>query len=163
MDLVLTVTITIFGVILALAGLIGCLLPVIPGPPLNFISLLMLSYVKDWQPFSATFLIVMGGLTVLVLALDYIIPAAGAKKYGASKFGVFCSFVGMVIGLFAFPPFGLFIGGFVGAVAGELYKGKAGQDALRAGWGVFVGNLVSIGLKLGLSGIMFFFYVKEMF
>ena len=48
-------------------------------------------------------------------------------------------------------------------MAGELYVGKAGEDALRAGWGVFVGNLVSIGLKIGLCGVMLFFYIKEMF
>jgi uncharacterized protein YqgC (DUF456 family) len=105
----------------------------------------------------------MGGLNILVLILDYIIPAGWAKKYGASKFGVFCSVIGMLIGLFVFPPFGLFFGGLIGAVAGELYVGKAGGDALRAGWGVFVGNIVSTGLKMGLCGVMLFFYIKEMF
>jgi hypothetical protein len=157
------VAIIILGLILAVSGLVGCILPIIPGPPLSFIALIILSYAKNWEPFSATFLIIMGGLTVLVAILDYVIPAAGAKKYGASKFSVFCSIIGMMIGLFAFPPFGLFIGGFVGAVGGELYVGKAGEDALRAGLGVFVGNLVSIGLKMGLCGVMLLFYVKEMF
>ena len=159
----LTAGIIILGLILAVSGLIGCIFPIIPGPPLTFISLLILSYAKNRQPFSATFLIVMGGLTALMLVLDYVIPAAGAKKYGASKLSVCCSVIGMVIGLFVFPPFGLFIGGFVGAVVGELYVGKGGEDALRSGMGVFVGNLVSIGLKLGLCGVMLFFYVKEMF
>ena len=110
-----------------------------------------------------TFLIIMGGLTVLVTALDYVVPAAGAKRYGASKLGIWCSIAGLLIGLFSFPPFGMLIGGFVGAVAGELLAGREGGKALRAGWGLFLGNLIGIGLKMGLTGIMIFFYVKEMF
>ena len=163
MDATLTVVIIIFGLILAVSGLIGCIVPIVPGPPLTFISLLFLSYAKNWEPFSANFLYLMGGLNLVVFIMDYIIPAGWAKKYGASKFGVFCSVVGMLIGLFVFPPFGLFFGGLIGAVAGELFAGRAGRDALRAGWGAFIGNIVSIGLKMGLCGVMLFFYVKEMF
>jgi uncharacterized protein YqgC (DUF456 family) len=105
----------------------------------------------------------MGALTALVLILDYIIPVAGAKKFGASKLGIWGSIIGMILGFFIFPPFGLFIGGFIGAIIGELFVGKSGDDALRAGMGVFVGSLVTIGLKMGICGLILFFYVKEMF
>jgi uncharacterized protein YqgC (DUF456 family) len=152
-----------FGLILSIVGFIGCLFPVVPGPPLCFAALLILSWVKGWQAFSVTVLLVMGGLTGAAFILDYAIPAAGAKRYGASGFSVFCSVCGMVVGLFAFPPFGLFIGGFAGAVVGELYVGKASGDALRAGWGIFVGNLLATGLKLALCGVMLFMYVTAMF
>jgi len=157
------VALIILGLILAVSGLLGCIFPVIPGPPLSFLALIILSFAKNWEPFSATFLMVMGGLTLLLLILEYVIPAAGAKRFGASKVGIWCSMIGLMIGLFLFPPFGMFIGGFVGAVAGELFVGKAGEDALRAGLGVFIGNLFSIGLKMGLCGVMLFFYVKGMF
>lgn len=163
MDPILTTSLIIIGIILALAGFVGCILPILPGPPLGFLALLLLSFTKNWEPFSTTFLVVMGILTALVTVLDYLVPAAGAKKYGASKFGVWGSLAGLVIGFFFFPPFGMFVGGFVGAVAGELLAGRAGRTALRAGWGVFVGNLFGMGLKLGLSGVMLFFYIKEMF
>ncbi len=162
MDLTLSTTLAIFGMFLAISGLIACIIPVIPGPPLAYASLLVLSVARDWQPFSVTFLVVMGIVTVLVLVLDYVVPAAGAKKYGATKFGVWGSILGMLIGLFVFPPFGLFIGGFVGAMAGELYAGKGGDDAFRAGLGVFMGNLVSIGIKMALCGIILFFYLKAL-
>lgn len=163
MDPILTTTLIIFGLILALAGFVGCILPIVPGPPLGFIALLLLSVSKNWEPFSATFLAIFGGVTVLVTILDYLIPAAGAKKYGASKFGIWGSLIGLLVGFFVFPPFGMFVGGFVGAVAGELLAGREGGKALRAGLGAFVGNLVGMGLKLGLSGVMLFFYIKEMF
>lgn len=163
MEAAFTAAIIIVGLILAVAGLIGCIFPVIPGPPLSFLSLIVLSLARNWEPFTTRFLIIMGALTALVFVLDYVIPALGAKKYGASKWGVWGSMLGMIVGIFAFPPFGLFIGGFAGAVIGELYAGKARNDALRAGLGVFVGNLFSIGLKMGLCGVMLFFYVKGMF
>jgi len=153
----------ILGLIFALVGLFGCILPVIPGPPLSFLGLIILSYAKNWEPFSSAFLIIMAGLTILVTILDYVVPVAGAKRYGASKLGVWFSIIGMIIGLFFFPPWGIFIGAFVGALAGEVVVGKKGKKALRAGWGVFVGNVVGIGLKLALSGVMLFFYIKEMF
>jgi len=105
----------------------------------------------------------MAGLTIVVTILDYVVPASGAKKYGASKLGIWGSIIGMLFGLFFFPPWGMLIGAIGGALAGELAAGKEGKKALRAGWGVFVGNMVSIGLKLAFSGVILFFYVKEMF
>ena len=159
----MTTTLIILGLILAVMGLIGCILPVIPGPPLSFISLLILSLARDWTPFSPTFLIVMGALTAVTFILDYIIPVVGARKYGATKYGLWGSILGMIIGLFIFPPFGLFLGGFMGAMAGELFAGKKGDEALKAGLGVFIGNLLATGLKFGLCGVMLFFYLREMF
>jgi len=159
----LTIALIILGLLCALIGLAGCILPVIPGPALSFLALIILSFAKNWEPFSATFLIIMAGLAILVTLLDYVVPVFGAKKYGASKSGVWCSMIGMLIGVLFFPPWGMLIGAFVGAIAGELLAGKEGKKSLRAAWGVFLGNVVSIGLKLAFCGAILFFYVKEMF
>ena len=156
------IVLIILGLLFALIGLIGCILPVIPGPPLSFFALIILSYAKDWEPFSTTFLIIMAGLTILATVLDYVVPAIGAKRYGASKLGVWGSIIGMLIGFFIFPPWGMLIGAIIGALAGELAGGKKGKMALQAGWGVFVGNIMGIGLKLAFSGAILFFYIKEM-
>jgi uncharacterized protein YqgC (DUF456 family) len=162
MDTVLTIFLVGIGLMAAVAGFLGCIIPILPGPPLSFAALIILSLAKAWKPFSLTFILVMAGLTVLVTVLDYVVPAAGAKKYGASKLGMWGSFLGLIIGLFAFPPFGMFIGGIAGAVVGELLAGRKGKEALRAGWGVFMGTIVTIGFKMSLSAVMLFFYVKEM-
>ncbi len=151
------------GLIVAVIGFIGCIMPAIPGPPLSYASLLMLSLVRDWEPFGLSFLLVMGLLTVVVSALDYIIPAAGARKYGSSKFGVWGSIIGMLLGMIFFSFFGLVLGGLAGAIVGELYAGKTGHAALRAGWGVLIGNVTAILFKMLLSGIMLFYYVKAVF
>jgi hypothetical protein len=153
----------ILGFLLALVGLAGSILPVVPGPPLSFLALIILSFVKNWEPFSAAFLIIMAGLIVVVTLFDYVAPAAGAKKYGASRWAVWGSIIGTLMGLFFFPPWGIVIGAFLGALAGEAAHGREGRGLLRAGWGVFVGTMVATGMKLALSGVMLFFYVKEMF
>lgn len=105
----------------------------------------------------------MAVLTILVTVLDYVVPAVGAKKYGASKAGLWGSILGMLLGIVFFPPWGMLIGAFAGAMAGELLAGRKGKTALRAGWGVFVGNMAGIGLKLALCTVMIFYYIKEMF
>jgi len=159
----LTVLLIILGLLLALAGVFGCIFPVIPGPPLGYLALIILSWAKDWEPFSSTFLIIMAGLTILVSISDYLIPAISAKRYGASRLSLWVSIAGMVIGLFLFPPWGMVIGAFLGAFAGELLAGRRGKSALRVSCGVFVGNMLSTGLKLALSGVMLFLYIREMF
>lgn len=159
----LAIALIILGLLCALIGLVGCVFPVIPGPPLSFLALILLSFAKNWEPFSSTFLIIIGGLAVLVTILDYVVPVVGARKYGASKWGVWISMIGMFIGLLFFPPWGMLIGAFIGALAGELLAGKQGKKSLQAAWGVFVGNVISIGFKLAYCGAIIFFYVKEMF
>jgi uncharacterized protein YqgC (DUF456 family) len=105
----------------------------------------------------------MAGLTLLVTLIDYAAPVFGAKKYGASKSGVWFSIFGMVLGIFFFPPWGMLMGAFAGAVTGEWLTGKEGRESIRAAWGVIIGNVVGIGLKLAFSGVILFFYVKALF
>jgi uncharacterized protein YqgC (DUF456 family) len=157
------VALIIIGLILALAGMVGCILPIIPGPILSFFALILLSWIKNWQIFSQTFLIVMGVLTALLIILDYVAPALGAKKYGASRRGLWGSAIGMIIGIFFIPPWGMIVGALVGAMVGELASGKSGRKALRAGGGILIGNVLGIGLKLAFTAVVLFYYIKEMF
>jgi len=159
----MTIALIIIGLIIALIGLLGSILPVIPGPPLSYAALIILSLAKQWEPFNIAFLIIMGALMLAVSLVDYVFPAIGAKRYGASKAGVWFSVIGMLVGIFFIPPWGMFIGALAGALIGELLMGKGGKMALRAGWGVFVGNMVSTGFKLAYSGVVIFFYVKALF
>ena len=148
---------------IALIGIMGCFLPFVAGPPISFISLLILSYAKNWEPFSTTFLILLGLLAGILTVLDNFMPAIGAKKYGASKFGIWGSIAGMLIGLFFFPPWGVFAGSFLGTVIGEIISGKKDRSVLKIGWGVFVGNIMGIGLKFAYSSLVFVIYVIKLF
>jgi len=152
----------VIGSIFILLGLAGSIFPVLPGPPLSFIGLFLLSLAKHFSPpLTPTFVIVMAVVTILVTAIDHVIPLISARRYGASKWGVLGSFVGMMMGIF-WPPIGMLVGAFIGAVVTEwLIHQKKGQ-ALRAGWGVLVGIFWGMVLKLGVSGMMAYYFIHAL-
>lgn len=150
-------------VLLAL-GLVGCVLPVLPGPPLSFAGLILLWGAEGWQAssFGTTAILVLGGLTALVTVLDFVLPALGAKRYGATKAGVWGSVLGMIVGMIFFPPFGMLVGAFVGALAFEVLAGRDAADATRAAWGVFVGTIAGIVMKLAVCLAIGWYFVREL-
>jgi len=149
----------ILGIFLLIVGIIGCLVPVLPGPPLSFLGLIML-HITRFGDFSSATLIVLGAITVVVTILDYIVPIWGTKKFGGSKYGTRGATVGLIIGLFL-GPVGIVLGPLIGAIIGELIFKDDMRYALRAGFGSLLGFLTGIGLKLAASFVMTFYFVKE--
>lgn len=139
-------------------GLIGCVMPALPGTPLSFIGLLILHF-TDAAEFSSAFLWTWAGIAVLLQVLDFFIPAWGAKRYGGSKYGVWGTTIGLVIGFF-FAPWGIVVGPFLGALVAELIGGKRSEEALRAAWGSFVGFLIDTLLKVICCSMMLFYALK---
>ena len=140
------------GAICILGGIIGSFIPVIPGPPLSWLGLLLL-YNTEKVPFDPWFIVVTGAIALLATLLDYYLPVAGTKKYGGSKRGVWGAIIGLFVAVF-FPilgPFGILIWPFLGAFLGELSQQKSQKNALRAAWGSFLGFLAGTLIKLGIS------------
>lgn len=157
MDIVLI----ILAILFLLVGLAGCILPVLPGPPLAYIGLLLLHFTGKYH-FTSEFLIIWAVIATVVTIIDNVIPVWGTKKYGGSRKAVWGSMLGLLIGLFLFPPFGIIIGPFFGAVIGELLEGKETRDAIRSGFGAFMGFLGGTLLKLISVGMMIFYFFKEL-
>lgn len=149
------------GGVLMLLGIVGCVLPVIPGPPLSFVGLLLLHFSK-YADFSFEFLLLFGAIAVIVTVLDYIVPIWGTKKFGGSKRGMWGAAIGLVVGIFFLPPIGLIIGPFAGAVIGELTTGKDKEKSFKAGLGSVLGLMLGVGLKLISSVVMTWYFVKEL-
>lgn len=149
------------GIVLMVVGILGCVLPLLPGPPLSYIGLLLLHFTDKYQ-FQTNFLVLWGVITTIVYILDLVIPVWGTKKFGGSKRGVWGSTIGLLFGFFFFPPFGIIIGPFVGAVIGELSGGKDSSTALKSGFGSFVGFVTGTVLKLVASGMMTWYFAKEL-
>lgn len=145
-----------------LAGLMGCFLPILPGPPLSYVGLWVLQ-LKEAPPFNTKFLIIWAVVTVVVTALDYLIPAFGTKKFGGSKKGVWGSLIGLMLGVIFFPPFGIILGPILGAIVGELIDGKEMASAVRSGMGSFIGFLLGTLLKLVASVLMIYHFVIAVF
>jgi len=150
------------GVVLILLGIAGCFLPVLPGPPLSFLAVLLLQ-LKSNPPFSTTFLITWGIIAGVITLLDYVIPVYGTKRFGGSRHGVAGSMIGLLLGIFFFPPFGIIIGPLIGALLGELYAGQKGKNAMRSAMGSFVGFLFGTFLKLIVSVVLTFYFFINAF
>ncbi len=149
------------GITLILLGLIGCIIPVIPGPPLSFLGMLSLEY-THWGNFDSDTLWTFGLIAVVVTALDYIVPIWGTKKFGGSRAGIWGASIGLLIGLF-FAPLGIIFGPFIGAFVGELTQKTATDKALIAALGSFIGILMGVVLKLIASGFMTYYFFVELF
>jgi uncharacterized protein YqgC (DUF456 family) len=155
------ILLTTGGGVLMILGIIGCVLPVIPGPPLSFVGLLLLHF-SNYAEFSFEFLLVMGAIAVIVTIMDYIVPVWGTKKFGGSKWGMWGAAIGLVLGLIFFPPLGIIIGPFAGAVIGEALTGKDAANSFKAGLGSLLGLMIGIGLKLAASVAMTYYFIKEL-
>lgn len=141
--------------ILMIVGILGSFLPVLPGPPLSWVGLLLL-YLTKAVPMSYTVLGITLVVAVVVGILDYVIPAKGTKRFGGSKYGIWGTNIGLLVGIFAPIPFGFIIGPFVGAFVGELmHDSKDSQKAFRAATGSFIGFLASTFIKFVVSIIFF--------
>ncbi len=135
-----------------LIGIIGCIVPGLPGTPIAYAGL-WIAQATDRVDFSWQMLLVGGIVTIVISVLDYVVPAWGTKHYGGSKWGVWGSTIGVFVGLF-FGAIGVIVGPLVGAILGELVAGKQLQEAIKAGWGSFIGILFGTILKLIACGLM---------
>lgn len=144
----------VISFILIIVGLLGCILPVLPGPPLAYVGLLLV-HVTDKVDFSAIQLVCWLLLVIVLQVLDYLTPMLGSKYTGGSEYGNRGSIAGTVLGLF-FMPWGIIAGPFLGAVLGELLGGRDLPKAMKAGLGTFFGVVLGVLLKMVLC--LYFLY-----
>jgi uncharacterized protein YqgC (DUF456 family) len=146
----------LYGVaaLLVIVGLIGVVLPALPGLPLVFLGMLLAAWAGGFEQVGVAVLVVLGLLTLLSFAIDFWATAHGAKRVGASRKAIVGAVLGTFAGLFVFPPFGLFVGPFAGALIGELLHGRELGNAARVGFGTWLGLVLAIVLKLGLAFAM---------
>ncbi len=156
MDIFLLIVAFLFMLI----GIIGCIIPGLPGTPLAYVGL-WIAHATDRIDFTWQTLLIWGLVTLVVSILDYVVPAWGTKHYGGTKYGVWGSTIGVFVGL-AFGAVGVIVGPLVGAVLGELVSGKEWQQAIKAGWGSFIGILTGTILKLICCGLMTTVLIKAL-
>ena len=156
----MTIFLITLAVVCLLTGLAGCVIPVLPGPPISYLGILFLHFSKEYD-YSLTALLVLLALVIVVTVLDYVIPMLGSKYLGAGKWGSAGSFIGTIIGLF-FLPWGLIVGPFLGAFIGEKISGKGWHDAFVAGTGSLVGFLVGTLIKVLLCLYMIWIFIDAL-
>ena len=157
--------IEIIAVLMGFIGLIGCIVPVLPGPPIGYLGLLL---VYLWgnpsgitEPIAGKFMLVWLGITVAVTILDYIVPVLFTKVTGGTKEAVRWSIAGTIVGMLFFPPLGIILGAFVGAFLGEIIVHNKNLGAsLLSGMGSLLGFVFGVGIKLAVSGMLMYYILK---
>ncbi len=149
----------IAAVLCALVGIIGSVLPGLPGVPVSWAGLLLL-HLSTAADYTAMYLVIYAAVALLITLLDYVIPVLGTKKLGGTKAGTRGSTWGLVVSIFVLPLLGITIGPmgiigllagpFVGAYLGEKWGGNK-ENAMRSAFGSFIGFLAGTFIKLAYS------------
>jgi uncharacterized protein len=139
----------LLGGALVVIGIIGTVMPALPGAPVVFVGLLIAAWAEGFQKVGWFTLSVLAVLTLLSFVVEFFASAMGAKRVGASWAALFCAAAGAIVGLFFGLP-GFILGPFVGAVAGEYAARRNWRQASRVGLGTWIGMLLGIAGKLTL-------------
>lgn len=154
MDILLSVA----AFVLAILGIVGSVVPALPGVVLSYAGLLC-AYFTSYSSMGASSLWLWLGIVVAVSAADYFLPAWMTRRFGGSRSGAIGATIGVFAGFFLFPPLGILLGPFAGAVLGELIHDKNDiHRALRVGFGSFMAFIVGTGIKI-VASVGIFFHV----
>ena len=144
----MTSLLIIICAILLVVGLLGCFIPTIPGPPLSYIALLILSAFTDYQC-SDEFLWQWAGIVVVVTIADFWLQIYGVKKFGGTKKAVNGTMIGLLLGIITPIPFGFVVGPFVGALVGAYIDEKDDFiKVIKIASGALIGFIGGLVLKL---------------
>jgi uncharacterized protein len=149
-------------------GMAGAVFPVLPGALAIYAAFFVYGLFFSFEPFGFWFWTIQSLIVVLLFIADYLVNAWGVKKYGGSKASVVGSTIGILIGPFVIPAFGLIIGPLAGAIIGELIDGVSRGTPLdkaffvrsvKVGWGALVGLLSSTVVKILLQLAMIALFI----
>ncbi|HEY4092914.1 MAG TPA: DUF456 domain-containing protein [Luteibacter sp.] len=143
----------LLSAVLIVGGVAGAILPVLPGIPMIFGGIWLAAAVDAYQHLGWGWLIAIGIIGAVGVALDFISASLGAKKIGATPRALWGAGVGTTVGMFFGIP-GLIIGPFAGAVVGELSSGKSILRSAHVGVSTWVGMLVGMLAKVVISFLM---------
>ena len=152
----------IIAFVLLILGLLGSIIPGLPGPPLSFIGILLIHFFTGTQ-FSTSFLLSWAVIVILVFLLDYFMQVWGVKKFGGGRKAILGTFSGLFMGLL-FPPVGLLIGPFIGAFIGALLEVQDDNTrALKVAIGSFIGFVTGTILKLVVSSVLLYYAIYNIY
>ncbi len=145
-----------------LIGLVGTLVPIMPGAPIIWLGMLVYGFIAGFENIGPTFLVVQALLVISVMAVDYLFTAMGSRYFGGSKAAIWGAAGGLLVGLFFFP-IGLLIGPFVGATAADLLIRRKTAPAVKSGIGASLGFLSALPIKLAIETVMIIWFIFRIF
>lgn len=154
-------TALILSIIFFIAGLLGTILPILPGAILIYGGMLLYGFMTKFATLDTNFFLLQALVLVLVFSVDFVASAAGTRRFNGSKQAAWGAIIGTILGLIFFGPLGIVIGPFLGAVVAELVRGIQINQAIRVGFGTLVGILGGTVLKLCAEILMIvYFFIR---
>lgn len=151
-------TALILSIILFIAGLLGTILPILPGAILIYGGMLLYGFMTKFTTLDANFFLLQALVLVLIFSVDFLASAVGTRRFNGSKQAVWGAIIGTILGLIFFGPLGIVIGPFLGAVGAEVVRGIQLKQAVLVGFGTLVGILGGTILKLCAEILMIVYF-----
>lgn len=148
----------VLAIIMFLIGLIGTILPALPGVLLIFGGMLVYGFMTGFAGLSTWFFVMQLLVMAVIFIVDFIASAVSTKKYGGSKQAAFGAAVGTILGVIILGPLGIIIGPFAGSVAAEILLGKEIKQAVKVGFGSLVGVMGGTLFKLAAEALMIIYF-----
>lgn len=146
--------IIIISIIFLIVGLVGTVLPVLPGLLLSFVGLLLYKF-GTGSDLSIAYIWIFGFLTLLSIVFNYIMPAKTTKKYGGTRWGSIGSVIGTFAGMFFIPvPFGFLIGMVLGTFIAEYLRNKDVERSISSTKGALLGFIYSTAFNATIGFLM---------
>lgn len=153
----------ILAILFFIAGLLGTILPVLPGAILIFGGMLLYGIMTGFATLNATFFLLQAFTLIILFLIDFLASATGTKRYDGSTQAVWGAVIGTLLGLIFLGPLGIITGPFLGAVIVELVRGKKIDAAIRVGFGTLIGLLGGTLLKLGVEIVMIIYFFIQIY
>jgi len=145
------IVVLVIALLFILVGIAGTFLPVLPGAAMIFVAIAAYGWYEGFQAINTSYLMIVGGLTLLSMLVDYLSTYLGARYFDSSRLGMWGAVLGSVVGLFLFPPLGIIVCPWLGAIGGELIQGHDLGRAMKSGMGAVIGLFSGIAFKVAIG------------
>jgi len=145
------IVVLVIALLFILVGIAGTFLPVLPGAAMIFAAIAAYGWYEGFQAINTSYLMIVGGLTLLSMLVDYLSTYLGARYFDSSRLGMWGALLGSVVGLFLFPPLGIIVCPWLGAIGGELIQGHDLGRAMKSGMGAVIGLFSGIAFKVAIG------------
>ena len=154
----MSILIIIISILLLILGIIGAVFPIVPGPLFSFIGILLLHLFTPYN-MQNDVLILFGLIALIITFLDYWLQIYSVRFFGGGRFSTIGVVIGIILGFFLFPPFGIVVGPFIGAYIGAVVESDFNLiKSFKIAFGSLVGFIGGTILKLAYSFLAIWHY-----
>ncbi|MFA6552188.1 MAG: DUF456 domain-containing protein [Candidatus Paceibacterota bacterium] len=148
--------------LLLVPGVFMVVIPIMPAISYMLLITLIFGIIDHFQTLTAGNFLILIAIWTLSILIDHLSGILGAKYGGASRKGMICGFIGLIVGFLMFPPFGGFLGLFAGVLTAEILNNRSQKEALTAAGASLFGSILGVAVNTILAVIFLILFVAFM-